>query len=112
MGGDDQDYKRYRYQVVDQFPELKFLDSTPVTPFEKSEAKRLRAYLKVAKYNPEKDKKKDEDKEEKKEEADQYAPLPQDLAKLGNHRGSFGVCKYVYYGRNSEGNRFIRNSDL
>lgn len=26
--------------------------------------------------------------------------------------GTFGKSKYVYYGRHSEGNRFIRNSDL
>jgi len=24
----------------------------------------------------------------------------------------FGKCRYVYYGRHSEGNRFIRNNDL
>lgn len=25
---------------------------------------------------------------------------------------TFGKCRYVYYGRHSEGNRFIRNNDL
>lgn len=26
--------------------------------------------------------------------------------------GTLSTCKYVYYGRHSEGNRFIRNNDL
>lgn len=26
--------------------------------------------------------------------------------------GTFGKSKYIYYGRHSEGNRFIRNTDL
>ena len=26
--------------------------------------------------------------------------------------GTIGTCKYVYYGKHSEGNRFIRNNDL
>lgn len=26
--------------------------------------------------------------------------------------GVFGQCKYVYYGKHSEGNRFIRNNQL
>jgi len=25
---------------------------------------------------------------------------------------TFGKCRYIYYGRHSEGNRFIRNNDL
>lgn len=27
-------------------------------------------------------------------------------------KGSFGYCRYIYYGKQSEGNRFIRNDDL
>ncbi|CAL8368178.1 unnamed protein product [Gadus morhua 'NCC'] len=26
--------------------------------------------------------------------------------------GAFAKCRYVYYGKNSEGNRFIRNDQL
>jgi len=48
MGGDEEDYKRYRYRVVFLLPELKFLDSTPVTAAEVKEAKRVGPYLKVA----------------------------------------------------------------
>jgi len=42
----------------------------------------------------------------------EYRPLPSDLTPMGEHSGSFGQCKYVYYGRHSEGNRFIRNEML
>ena len=42
----------------------------------------------------------------------EYRPLPQEMANLGEHTGTFGVSKYVYYGKHSEGNRFIRNNDL
>ena len=42
----------------------------------------------------------------------EYGALPPSLAQEGEHSGFIGVSKYVYYGRHSEGNRFIRNSDL
>lgn len=41
-----------------------------------------------------------------------YTPLPSDTTAPGNHRGTFGECRYVYYGKHSEGNRFIRNNQL
>lgn len=41
-----------------------------------------------------------------------YTPLPTEVAEGGGHRGTFGKCRYVYYGKHSEGNRFIVNSDL
>jgi len=31
---------------------------------------------------------------------------------IGEHRGTFGISKYVYYGKHSEGNRFIKNDAL
>ena len=42
----------------------------------------------------------------------EYAALPSELTPEGEHSGTFGMSKYVYYGRHSEGNRFIRNNDL
>ena len=43
-----------------------------------------------------------------------YTPLPRsDLTEEPvSSQSSFGYCKYVYYGKQSEGNRFIRNDDL
>jgi hypothetical protein len=40
------------------------------------------------------------------------AELPQDLKQEGVGKASFGLSNYVYYGRQSEGNRFIVNEDL
>jgi len=115
VGGDDDEYKRYRYQVIFHIPDLKFLDSTQVTAPERTEATRIGPFLKVAKpaqKEPTKDEK-DKEKDKEKDENDaEFPPLPQDLARHGEHRGTFGVSKYVYYGKHSEGNRFIRNSDL
>jgi hypothetical protein len=46
------------------------------------------------------------------EAAKQFNPLPQEGRDMSTHRATIGTCKYVYYGRHSEGNRFIRNNDL
>ena len=43
---------------------------------------------------------------------EKYTPLPTDVAEGGDHKGTFGKCRYVYYGKHSEGNRFIVNNDL
>ena len=41
------------------------------------------------------------------------AGLSQQMAAPGKSGpGKFGVCSYVYYGKQSEGNRFILNEDL
>ncbi|XP_077895833.1 leucine-rich melanocyte differentiation-associated protein isoform X3 [Ictidomys tridecemlineatus] len=41
-----------------------------------------------------------------------YTPLPSASRELTSHRGVLGKCRYVYYGKNSEGNRFIRDDQL
>uniref|UniRef100_A0A8C3YUY5 Leucine rich melanocyte differentiation associated n=1 Tax=Catagonus wagneri TaxID=51154 RepID=A0A8C3YUY5_9CETA len=41
-----------------------------------------------------------------------YTPLPSASRELTSHRGVLGKCHYVYYGKNSEGNRFIRDDQL
>ncbi|PVD38554.1 hypothetical protein C0Q70_01170 [Pomacea canaliculata] len=44
----------------------------------------------------------------------QYSPLPKEGSSESDdqHIGTYGHSKYVYFGRHSEGNRFIRNKDL
>uniref|UniRef100_A0A8D0FQI1 Uncharacterized protein n=1 Tax=Strix occidentalis caurina TaxID=311401 RepID=A0A8D0FQI1_STROC len=42
----------------------------------------------------------------------QYTPLPLGSRDLTNHRGILGKCHYIYYGKHSEGNRFIRDDQL
>ncbi len=39
-------------------------------------------------------------------------PLPSDTRAGGPGPASFGKSRYVYYGKQSEGNRFILNQDL
>ncbi|GCB68575.1 hypothetical protein scyTo_0000910 [Scyliorhinus torazame] len=42
----------------------------------------------------------------------QYTPLPQGSRDGTHHKGVFAKCRYVYHGRHSEGNRFIRDDQL
>ncbi|XP_033123097.1 leucine-rich melanocyte differentiation-associated protein-like [Anneissia japonica] len=104
---DEEDYKRYRCLVLYHLPNLKFLDSKRITKREREEAKRKGPFLKVVKPNET-----TSDSHEGQSSPDLYTPLPQVLKEGGQHQGTFGQCKYVYYGRHSEGNRFIRNTDL
>ncbi|XP_008554381.1 leucine-rich melanocyte differentiation-associated protein [Microplitis demolitor] len=41
-----------------------------------------------------------------------YSPLPTTTRSPSDHKGAYGKCRYRYSGKNSEGNRFIINSDL
>eukprot|EP00051_Salpingoeca_urceolata_P024005 m.414995 g.414995 ORF g.414995 m.414995 type:complete len:324 (-) comp20176_c5_seq8:369-1340(-) len=111
---DEDDYQRYRYLVLHSLPKLKFLDSRNVTKEELAEAKRVGQFMRVVRYQ-------EQDEEpaaapsqpsESSEPNSLYRPLPQDLRDAQTHRATIGQCKYVYYGRHSEGNRFIRNQDL
>ena len=46
------------------------------------------------------------------EEKSPYSPLPNDTIAPGDHKGTFGRCRYIYFGKHSEGNRFIQNDQL
>ncbi|XP_065063470.1 leucine-rich melanocyte differentiation-associated protein-like [Rhopilema esculentum] len=108
MDKDDADYQRYRYYVIHRIPSLKFLDSTPVKETEHKEALRVGALMKVVSS----EKGKFEAGSESDSEDEAFSPLPTEEAELGDHKGTFGKCRYVYYGKHSEGNRFILNNDL
>ncbi|KAK2162526.1 hypothetical protein LSH36_97g07028 [Paralvinella palmiformis] len=97
----------FRYYVLFHLPNLKFLDSTPVKREEKLEAKQRGQFLKVIK--PAEDVIVDKSDELL---VCRYTPLPKSIREQPDHKATFGRCKYVYYGRHSEGNRFIRNKDL
>ena len=109
---DEDDYRRYRLYVLYKLPNLRFLDSRPASQKEKAEAARSGQYMRVVRMDddaPDQGRGRTRSSEVSGEE---YTPLPQTLANAGDHKGTFGVCRYVYYGRHSEGNRFIRNRDL
>lgn len=110
---DEDDYRRYRYYVLYHLPQLKFLDSSAVLVSELREAKQRGQFMQVVRPAE------DPDQEETTENnQSQYSPLPQGKSPVDQEEteaqrlGFFGKTKYVYYGRHSEGNRFIRNKDL
>ncbi|XP_022798230.1 leucine-rich melanocyte differentiation-associated protein-like [Stylophora pistillata] len=105
---DEEDYQRYRYYVIYRLPKLTFLDSRPVKKDERDEAQRVGAHMKIM-APP------DEDLTAELQESmvsSNYTPLPSNSIPPGDHKGTFGRCRYVYYGKQSEGNRFIRNNEL
>eukprot|EP01121_Diplochlamys_sp_Union-15-3_P008840 TRINITY_DN2372_c0_g1_i1.p1 TRINITY_DN2372_c0_g1~~TRINITY_DN2372_c0_g1_i1.p1 ORF type:complete len:227 (+),score=43.07 TRINITY_DN2372_c0_g1_i1:97-777(+) len=104
VGKDTISYRRYRFYVVSRLPSLRFLDSAPISEEEKREGRRLASM--VARPKPEEYKKK---AKEAAVEEDRALPVEDNL---GNHKASFGVSRYIYYGRQSEGNRFIVDEAL
>ncbi|XP_034040373.1 leucine-rich melanocyte differentiation-associated protein [Thalassophryne amazonica] len=105
---DEDDYQRYRYYVLHKLPQLRFLDTRKVTKREVMEAMTRGAFMKVVRPKSEVLSK------EARSESDTlpYTPLPRESRDARNHKGVFAKCHYVYYGKHSEGNRFIRNDQL
>ncbi|XP_018585634.1 leucine-rich melanocyte differentiation-associated protein [Scleropages formosus] len=105
---DEDDYQRYRYFVLHKLKKLKFLDSRQVSDRERAEAEARGAFMKVVKPKA--------DTESSNLRYDPvltpYTPLPKGSRDAKNHKGVFAKCRYVYYGKHSEGNRFIRNDQL
>uniref|UniRef100_A0A8C3B5M0 Leucine rich melanocyte differentiation associated n=1 Tax=Cairina moschata TaxID=8855 RepID=A0A8C3B5M0_CAIMO len=105
---DEDDYQRYRYFVLHKLTNLKFLDTRKVTRREREEALVRGAFMKVVKP---KDAKASSEAASLSPEMN-YTPLPSGSRDLTNHRGILGKCRYIYYGKHSEGNRFIRDDQL
>jgi len=107
VGRDTDDYQRYRYYVLFRLKGLRFLDSTPVSETERREAIRIGHLSLPARPDPSQYKRPST-------VADEEIPkeLSPELKQEGIGKASFGVSNYVYYGRQSEGNRFIVNDDL
>lgn len=105
---DEEDYQRYRFFVLHNLPNLKYLDSKEVTVEERCEAQKRGKFFKVvrpdhiSRLNP----------GSGNGEVESYSPLPVFTDDGGNHEGAYGKCRYRYSGKNSEGNRFIHNKDL
>ncbi|XP_072439410.1 leucine-rich melanocyte differentiation-associated protein isoform X3 [Chiloscyllium punctatum] len=109
LDNDESDYQRYRYFILHKLPKLKFLDARKVTIKEYKEAAARGAFMKVVKP---KDDLTSTDFGSSSSGFQQYTPLPQGSRDGTNHRGVFAKCRYVYHGRHSEGNRFIRDDQL
>jgi len=106
---DEEDYQRYRYYVLYRLPNLTFLDSRPVKKKEKDEAQRVGAHMKIVAPSAEEI---TSQMQESTEEISAYTPLPSESVAPGDHKGTFGRCRYIYFGKHSEGNRFIKNDEL
>lgn len=139
--GDEDDldeYQRYRYAVLHKIPNLKFLDFTPVADSERTEAAKRGKFLATVKVDEQAVDsllassasleaaaiaKKKGNKSSDSTPAE-YSPLPTttraDRIDAGGVGGggavttkeAYGKCRYVYYGKQSEGNRFIANDTL
>ncbi|XP_078055691.1 leucine-rich melanocyte differentiation-associated protein isoform X3 [Mustelus asterias] len=109
LDNDESDYQRYRYFILHKLPKLKFLDARKVTKKEYEEAATRGAFMKVVKP---KDDLASRDFGSNSSGFQQYTPLPQGSRDGTNHKGVFAKCRYVYHGRHSEGNRFIRDDQL
>jgi len=106
---EDDDYQRYRYFVLYKMPKLKFLDARQISIQERNEAKRVGKFTAIVR--PDKDKLQSQAKPNTGADAN-FAELPADLQPEGKGAARFGYNRYIYQGRQSEGNRFILNSDL
>lgn len=101
----DDDITHYRCYVLYRLPRLKFLDSSPVKITEIQKSHTHGEFYKIAKPAIVQVKNSEEELIKT-----NLSPLP--MLKTSENKTSFGKCKYVYKGKHSEGNRFIRNSDL
>ncbi|XP_065677715.1 leucine-rich melanocyte differentiation-associated protein isoform X3 [Hydra vulgaris] len=115
---DDEDYLKYRYCVLQFLPNLKFLDSSPVTQAERKEAKRIGNVNNVKPssnvpvslimqyscfiYN----------NLFETSSQEKCATKPSSEIQESFSKSYFGKNRVSYYGKNSEGNRFIVNEDL
>ncbi|XP_065651674.1 leucine-rich melanocyte differentiation-associated protein isoform X8 [Hydra vulgaris] len=105
---DDKDYLKYRYCVLQFLPNLKFLDSSPVTQAERKEAKRIEKVNNVKSSSNVPESKCNVSSQEK------WAcpTIPSSEIQESYRKSYFGKNRVSYYGKNSEGNRFIVNEDL
>ena len=99
----EDDYRRYRYYVIFRLPNLKFLDSKPVTPKEKREAQRHGPFLRRIKIQQ------TSVATESPQTNEEFGPIP---VSKPQDSSAYKQCKYVYRGIHSEGNRFIRDNQL
>ncbi|XP_046423512.1 leucine-rich melanocyte differentiation-associated protein-like isoform X2 [Neodiprion virginianus] len=120
---DEEDYERYRRYAVHVLPAtLRFLDSRPISSRERQEARERGSLMRMVRVNlpnlssltAEEFARALDHKRHNSisvEEPD-YTPLPDSMRGPLDVRSAYGKSRYRYSGKNSEGNRFISNSDL
>lgn len=118
----DDDYKNYRFRVVETLKQLKFLDSTKVVPSERyrfdnvelptSPTNTAETPVKRNKFSKFRDVFNSSLIKDRQERETNYNALPSGIREPGHHSGAYTKCKFRYVGAHSEGNRFISNNDL
>jgi len=106
--GNDDKYRRYRYIVLYHLHGLTHLDTTEVAEQEKRQALDKGKFLVTKKPS----KQQMEDTEEIEEEEEEQQDAVQSKPKTGEPAAYLGKGRIKYDGRESEGNRFILNTDL
>lgn len=98
-------YEEYKFLISSSFPMLRFLDHLEVA--KRYKGSDVRRQTEILKFHPLMllDKIKFRRKKT-------YQPLPDNTNVAGVHSGKFTYKNYKYLDKNSEGNRFIVNSDL
>lgn len=116
------DYLKYRFYIIRYLPRLRILDAQRVKKMERdfvrnqqqqeecdSEGGRIKpnnALMEICALWSSKL------GVRRKSQPVVYHPLPDSIREAGDHRGAYGKCRYRYIGAQSEGNRFILNTDL
>ena len=102
-----------RKYVLHRLSKLKFLDCYEITQHEKEMILKEALFYDVITYKDTADDSTKPPLKSSKNDDVNYTPLPtpNDNGEK-TIKGSFGYTKYVYHGKQSEGNRFIKNDDL
>lgn len=104
--------------VLSRLPGLKFLDSSPITAQERSDAAELQRRLKrpdPSEYTKKVDNQHVErglDQINTSDDDDGMLDIQSTLTLICSGKVAYGQSKYIYYGRHSEGNRFILDKHL
>ena len=114
-----EDYQNFRHYILYRLPRLTFLDSGVVSPEELAAARQRGPYLKVARPSAANRIVRKDAEEHARHAREELAGGKQgasaedgESSAQGQPGAYFGYTRYLYCGKQSEGNRFILNKDL
>jgi len=110
VGKSSSDYKKYRDMVIGNIPTLKFLDSATITPSERNTA--LLYQSKIARLAPKDYRPKPILPTKETGDGSDEKGIDKIVTNSATSGVETGVSRYVYVGKHSEGNRFIRDKSL
>jgi len=114
---DENDYKRYRYFVLYYLPDLRFLDSKPVSNDELETALTKGKFTKVIRPRFENESLRYDWKlslecQPLADTSNMFSNFSGSQTEEPQHQAAYGRRRFRYAGKHSEGNRFILNRDL